>query len=109
MAQAQFIHDGETIDYTPGVDVAAGEVVVLADLVAVAKRDILAGTLGALAVVGVFDFAKSIAQSFSMGQLLYWNNTTKIATSTASGNKLIGKSVQSVATSVTTVRIRMSQ
>jgi predicted RecA/RadA family phage recombinase len=33
MAQAQFIHDGDAIDYTPGADVAAGDVVVLSDLV----------------------------------------------------------------------------
>ena len=32
MAQAQFIHDGDAIDYTPGADVAAGDVVVLSDL-----------------------------------------------------------------------------
>ena len=40
MPKAQFIHDGEVIDYTPTADVAAGNVVVLGDLVGVTKRDI---------------------------------------------------------------------
>ena len=37
MAQAQFIHDGDEIDYTPGADVSAGDVVVQGDLVGVTK------------------------------------------------------------------------
>jgi len=40
MATAQFIHDGKSIDYTPGADVAAGDVVVQNDLLGVAKLDI---------------------------------------------------------------------
>jgi len=39
--------------------VAAGEVVVQGDLVSVAKQPIVASRFGALAVQGVFDFAKA--------------------------------------------------
>ena len=56
---AEFVHEGNAIDYTPGADVSAGDVVVQGDLVGVAKRDISANTLGALAVAGVFDFPKA--------------------------------------------------
>jgi predicted RecA/RadA family phage recombinase len=40
MATAQFIHDGEQIDYTPGSAVAAGAVVVQGELIGIAKVDI---------------------------------------------------------------------
>jgi len=33
MPQAVFVHEGQTIDYTPTADIAAGEVVVQGDLV----------------------------------------------------------------------------
>ena len=56
---AVFVHDGSSIDYTPGAAVAAGDVVVQGDLVGVAKLDIPANVLGALAVTGVFDFPKA--------------------------------------------------
>ena len=46
MPQASFIHEGASIDYTPGANVAAGDVVVQGDLVGVAKLDILSGRLG---------------------------------------------------------------
>ena len=61
MATATFIHDGRSIDYTPGADVSAGDVVVQNDLVGIAKLDIASGVLGALAVTGVFDLPKTVA------------------------------------------------
>ena len=58
MAQAEFVQEGSAIDYTPGSAVTAGDVVVQSDLVGIAKLDIAANALGALAVAGVFDVAK---------------------------------------------------
>ena len=109
MAQAQFIHDGEAIDHTPGANVAAGDVVVQGDLVGVAKKDIVANALGALAVTGVFDFAKSGGVAYTVGQILYWDDTNNVVTTTATGNKQIGKVVRAAASADTTVRVRMSQ
>ena len=60
---ARFIHEGNSIDYTPGSDTAAGAVVVQGDLIGVAARDIKANKLGALAVAGVFDFPKATGAS----------------------------------------------
>ena len=42
MPQATFVQDGCAVDYTPGVAVAAGAVVVQGDLVGIAKRPIAA-------------------------------------------------------------------
>ena len=86
---ARFIHDGSAIDYTPASDVAAGDVVVQNDLVGIAKQPIAAGTLGALAVVGVFEVPK--------------------ATGTATGNTYMGKAIAATGDDDATVRVRLSQ
>jgi predicted RecA/RadA family phage recombinase len=113
MAQAQFIQEGDAIDYTPGGDLAAGDVVVLSDLVGVTKRDIKANQLGALAVTGVFDFAKTGGGgvTFAIGDKAYWDDATNVAVATdgAGANKLLGKAVLAAADADTTVRVRLSQ
>ena len=60
--QAIYKQKGDSIDYTPATDVAAGDVVALQEagtdnyFAAIAKLDIKAGELGAVAVEGVFRF-----------------------------------------------------
>ncbi|HXH23223.1 MAG TPA: DUF2190 family protein [Dehalococcoidia bacterium] len=111
MAQAIFVHEGASIDYTPAADVAAGDVVVQGDLVGVAKLDIKANKLGALAVEGVFDFAKAtgVGTALAAGTTVYWDDAANVATATAVGNKQIGKSVRAAGDNDTTVRVRMDQ
>lgn len=59
---ATFVHEGVYIDYTPGSDVAAGDIIDLgAGKVGIATAEIKAGALGALAVKGVFAITKSAA------------------------------------------------
>lgn len=89
---ARSIGSGDRIDYTPGSDVAAGAVVVIGDLVAVADQDIPANKLGALSVNGLKGFPKASGGSTAItaGALLYWDATNKVATTTASSHKKIG-------------------
>ena len=89
---ARFVQDGLAINYRPAEAVAAGDVVVLGSLVGIARLDIPAGTLGALATVGVFAIDKA-AESVTLGAVLYWDATAKNVTATASGNTYIGKAV----------------
>lgn len=111
MALVNFVHDGGAVDYTPAADVAAGAVVVQGELVGVAKLAISANKLGSLAVVGVFDFPKAtgVGTAISAGANCYWNAAAQQATTTATGNKLIGKCVRAAVDADTTVRIRMLQ
>jgi predicted RecA/RadA family phage recombinase len=113
MALVTYVHDGNAIDYTPGADVAAGDVVVQGDLVGVAKTPIAANTLGALAVTGVFDFPKATGggTAISAGATVYWDVADSEAkTDDESGaNKLIGKTVKAAADADATVRVRLSQ
>jgi predicted RecA/RadA family phage recombinase len=111
MAQATFVHEGCAIDYMPGSAVAAGDVVVQGELVGVARSPIAANTLGSLAVQGVFDFAKATGNgtAISAGANCYWDVTNNVATTTATGNKLIGKCIKAAADADATVRVRMLQ
>jgi predicted RecA/RadA family phage recombinase len=88
---------------------ASGDVVVQGDLVGVVLRPLAAGELGALAVDGVFDFSKSTPVVFTVGQILYWDDTNNIVVTIATGNKQVGKVVRAAAAADTTVRVRLSQ
>jgi len=59
----------------------------------------------------VFDFAKATGQgtAIGVGANVYWDDTNNVATTTATGNKLIGKCVRAAVDADATVRVRMSQ
>ena len=109
MAQATFVMDGKSIDHTPAGALASGDVVVQGDLVGVVARPLAALEIGALCVEGVFDFAKNTGVAFTVGTILYWDDTNNVVTTTATGNKSIGKVVRAAASADTTVRVRLSQ
>jgi len=110
---AVFIHEGNSIDHTPGADVAAGDVVVQGELVGVAKLDIPANTLGALAVAGVFDFPKATSggSAITAGAEVYWDEAAGEATTDAAAgaNKRVGRCIAAAADGDAVVRARMSQ
>ena len=101
---ATFIHDGKAIDYTPGADVASGEVVVLGDVCFVAKRPITANTLGAIDAIGVFDIDKTAALEIALGDAVYFSTSTKKATKTTT-DKYFGVCVKAAGASDATVRV----
>jgi len=113
MALAQFVHDGRAVDYRPGSDVTAGDVVVQGDLVGIAKLDIASGALGALAVEGVFDVAKEAGGgvTFAVGAPAYWDaaNEVAVASDSEGANKLLGKAVLAAGDNDATVRVRLTQ
>jgi predicted RecA/RadA family phage recombinase len=109
MAEAIYKQEGDHIDYVPAADVAAGEVVVIGELVGVAHAPIAAGELGALTVRGVFAFAKATGggTAIAAGAKVYWNDTDNVATTDAAGgsNKYLGKAVAAASDSVDRVLV----
>ena len=112
MATATFVHDGKVIDYTPGADVSAGDVVVQQELIGIAKLDIASGILGALAVTGVFDVPKAagVGEAIGAGAKVYWDVADSVAKADdeAGANKYLGKTVAAAGDDDTTVRVRLS-
>lgn len=107
MPRAVYVHEGRRIDYTPPSNVAAGDVVVIGDLVGVAAADIAAGQAGALAIEGVFEFPKS-SGTIPAGMIIFWNAPTRVATLVAEGNVPLGKSVRIAASNAVRVWVRLS-
>jgi predicted RecA/RadA family phage recombinase len=107
---AIYVQTGNAVDFTPAVNISAGDVVVQNDLIGVAKLDIPAGGLGVLAMSGVYDFPKAAGQVIGAGSKLYWDEAEKIAKpdDEAGTNKYIGKSVKGSTDKDVVVRIRLA-
>ena len=103
---ARFIHDGQAIDFLSESDIPAGTVVICGSLLGVTKVDIIAGRLGALHVVGVYDVAKSNV-AIPLGSNVYWDTTEKKAVLTATGNTRLGVAVLDAAADDETARVRI--
>ena len=110
MATATFVQDGSSIDYTPAGDVAAGDVVVLNDLVGIARQPIAAGAPGSLAVAGVFEMPKATGAgtAIAAGVKLYWDAANTQATETATDHTYLGKAVAAAGDDEATVRVRLA-
>ena len=108
---ARYVQRGDAIDYTPMADVAAGDVVVLANkLVGVAKLDIKAAELGALALTGVYEVTKNSGVAFAAGMEVGWNPTDRKAVAAgAAGSVKIGHAVALTSAVETTVFVRLCQ
>jgi predicted RecA/RadA family phage recombinase len=110
MPKAVFVQEGSEIDHTPSSAVASGDVVVLGDLIGVAKQPIEASKLGALAVGGVFDVAKdddgTTGTVFLKDQPVYWDTDAQQASPTA--GVLMGVALAAAAKTDATVRVRLS-
>ena len=101
---ATFVATGNSVDYTPSADVAAGDVVVQVSLLGIATSNISSNDLGALAVSGVFD-VPSDSVAIPAGTQLYWNAASQIATATSSNYVAIGYAVAVTTTNDAVVRV----
>lgn len=108
-----YVQKGDTIAVTvasgsDAVDLSAGDGYVIGSLFGVAQHDAAIGESVELAVLGVFDLAKTTSQAWTVGAKVYWDAATAKATSTSGSNKLIGVAVAAAGSSDTTGRVRLS-
>lgn len=108
---AVFVSEGDHIPYTPSGAVAAGDVVVQGELVAIADHPIAANVPGSLTPRGTYSFPKATGggTAITAGAVVYWNTSTSKAQTTASTFKKIGKVVTAAGDSDATVLVRLSQ
>ena len=107
--KARYVQRGESIDFTPTSDVAAGDIVKLGNLVGVAKLDIKPGELGALALCGVYGIATAGAAIESGAVVFVDPATGKVCAESAAGAIKLGHAVTKAATTDTTVHVRLLQ
>ena len=58
---------GNTLDYTPGSAVTAGDILVVGNCIAIAPTDIAANATGAVDVEGVFEVPKATGTAWNLG------------------------------------------
>lgn len=61
------------MDFVPNVDLDAGEIVRLGNLIGITRLPVKAGMLGSLAIAGVFDVAKPPGITFTPGSNVFWD------------------------------------
>ena len=101
---ASYVQGDCSIDYTPSSAVAAGDVVVMADLVGVANLPIAANALGAVTIDGVHSMPKATG-AISQGAIVYWDAGNSNVTTTSSGNKRAGKAAAAAASGDASVMV----
>ena len=107
--KARYVQRGESIDFTPTADVAAGDIIKVGSLVGVAKLDIKAGELGALALCGVYEIATN-GTAIEAGAVVFVDPATgKVCAECASGAVKFGHAVAAAAAADTLVLIRLEQ
>lgn len=103
-----FVQPGNTVTLTAPANVASGAGVLVGSMFGLAQFDALQGAEVECAVVGVFDIAKVSAQAWAPGDPIYWDDSAKLATTTAGANTLIGVAVATAANPTSTGRLRLN-
>lgn len=71
-----FVAEGNTINYTPGGAIAAGEVVEISSvMLGIAHKPIAAGEAGTLGIKGIYSINKQAALAIDLGDEVYYDTT----------------------------------
>ena len=105
-----YVQEGDVIDYVnaSGSTITSGTAVLIGARLGVTLADIANGATGSVQVEGVFTVPKLGTDVVAAGALLYWDNTNKRLTTTASGNTLSGFAVAAAGSGVTAVNIKIN-
>lgn len=85
-----FIQEGKTLTLTAPYQVASGDGLLVGSIFGVAANDAANAAEVEAVTEGVFSLKKTSAQAWTVGALIYWDNTNKECTTTVGTNKLIG-------------------
>ena len=101
-----YVMSGDTLTLAAPYDVQSGGGFKVGNIFAVASFDALSGTDVEGVTEGVFDLAKD-ASVFAQGDLVYWDDVAKKATSTVGSNLLIGNAAVAAVTGAAVVRVNL--
>jgi predicted RecA/RadA family phage recombinase len=103
-----FIQQGRSIEITAPYAATTGGGMLLGTLFGVVADTVGSGATAEIVIEGVFDIAKD-ASVFSAGDLVYWDDTNKVVTSTATGNRTVGRAIQAQLTGDATCRVHLNR
>ena len=103
-----YIQEGDVLVLTPAAAVAAGVGYQFGTgLFGIAINDVAISTLGAFAVEGVWEIAKTSALAISVGDRVFWDSTNKVVNKTSAGQQCVGIAVEAAANPSATVKVRL--
>jgi predicted RecA/RadA family phage recombinase len=102
MAKNILHNPGDAVPVTAPYAVASGAGVLVGKIFGVALTDAASGETVAIQRRCVAQLAKETGQAWTVGAAIYWDNTNKRCTTTASGNTLIGAAFAAAASADTT-------
>lgn len=88
-----FIQPGSIVTVPAPYNVNSGGGLLVGSLFAVAAFSALQDAEVEAKVDGVFELPKTSAQAWTVGADIYWDDTNKVCTTTATDNTLIGKAL----------------
>jgi predicted RecA/RadA family phage recombinase len=105
-----YVQPGRTITLVAPYAVASGDGLLVGAIFGVATAAAAVDELVEAHLVGVFDLKKVASQAWSVGDKVYWDNTNKEVTKTASTNTLIGAAIAAVGSTAgeTIGRVRLN-
>jgi predicted RecA/RadA family phage recombinase len=105
-----YIQPGNTITLPAPYDVVSGNGLLVGAIFGIATYDAAAGAEVETQLTGVVEIAKAGTQAWAVGDRVYWDDTNRQATATATDNTLIGVAVLPVGNGVgeTIGRVRLN-
>jgi predicted RecA/RadA family phage recombinase len=103
-----YIQAGENITITAVATGTSGNGLLLGSLFGILMADVKVGEEVELKLVGVFELPKTEAQAWAVGAVIYWDDTNKVCTTTATSNTKIGHAVEIAANPSTVGVVRLS-
>lgn len=104
-----FIQNGDAVTVAAPAAVTSGDGVKVGMLFGVAQTDADSGADVAIVTRGVFTLPKTSAQAWSVGDAIYWNNTSGVCTTAATaGNIFIGVAAAAAANPSATGVVRLN-
>jgi len=104
------IQDGKTVDWTNTTDsaVVSGEMVLFGVRVGVCETDIASNAVGAIALDGVYEVTKKTGEAWTVGALIYWDDTAKECTTTVGTNEVAGFATEAAASDDVLGRVKIN-
>ncbi|WP_353472329.1 DUF2190 family protein [Salipiger sp. H15] len=92
-----FIQPGANLTVAAPYDVSAGAGLLVGALFGIAQDAAASGGDVVMVRGGVFEVAKTSAQAWTIGAKIYWDDTNKLFTTTATSNTLCGVALAAAA------------
>jgi predicted RecA/RadA family phage recombinase len=100
-----FVQPGDVITVAAPYAVTSGQGVLVGSLFGVAGCDATNGANVDIVPEGVFDITANVADTGPAGTKVYWDNTNRRITTTATGNQLVGALTAAKGGSDSTARV----